>query len=173
MIYALGDNRPRIHETAWIAPGAQIIGNVIIEEGASVWFNAVLRGDNEPMYIGPGSNVQDGCVLHSDPGYPLRLEKDVTLGHSAIVHGCTIEEGALVGMGATILNGAQLKAGALLGANSLLPEGKEIPAGFLALGSPAKPVRELSAAEIEGLRGTAQHYTSNAKRFREELTQIQ
>lgn len=169
-VYALDGVHPEIHPTAWIAPGAVVVGNVVLGEGASVWFNAVLRGDNERMTIGPRCNVQDGCVLHSDPGFPLTLEEDVTLGHAAIVHGCTVGAGALIGMGATVLNGAKVGAGALIGANALVPEGKEIPAGSMALGAPAKVVRELSPDQVNRLKATANHYVGNAKRFRNGLT---
>lgn len=170
MIYALGSYQPQIHDSVWIAPGAQIIGNVILEEGVTVWFNAVLRGDNdEPLYIGPGCNIQDNSVLHSDPGFPLRLEKDVTVGHSAIVHGCHVEEGAMIGMGATVLNGARIGEYSILGAGSLLPESKTLPPRHLALGSPAKPVRPLNEAETQRLRATAHHYTLNGEKYRKEL----
>jgi len=169
MIYALDDMEPTIHPTAWIAPGAQVIGNVTLGEGASVWFNAVLRGDNEPMTIGPGCNIQDGCVLHSDPGFPLTLEEDVTLGHMAMVHGCHVGAGALIGMKATVLNGARVGPGALVGAGSLVPEGRDIAGGKLALGVPAKAVRDLSEAEIQRCRATAAHYIRNAQRFRQGL----
>lgn len=171
-IFELDGLAPQIHPSAWVAPGAVVIGNVVIEEGASVWFNAVLRGDNERMTIGPRCNVQDGCVLHSDPGFPLTLQEDVTLGHAAIVHGCTVGAGALIGMGATVLNGAKVGAGALVGAHALVPEGKEIPGGSMALGAPAKVTRELSEAQMSGLRATAEHYVRNAKRFRDGMREI-
>ncbi len=172
MIYALDGISPQIHPTAWIAPSAVVIGNVILGEGASVWFNAVLRGDNEPMTIGPRCNVQDGSVLHSDPGFPLTLEEDVTVGHLAMIHGCHIGAGALIGMKSTILNGARIGAGALLGAGSLVPEGRVVEAGKLTLGSPAKAIRDLSEAEIQRCAATAAHYTQNAKRFREGLDDL-
>ena len=171
-IYELDGVVPKIHPTAWVAPGAIIVGNVTLEEGASVWFNAVIRGDNEPVTIGPRCNVQDGCVLHSDPGFPLTLKEDVTLGHAAIVHGCHVGAGALIGMGATILNGATIGDGALVGANALVPEGKEVPAGSMALGAPAKVTRELNAAQMAGLKATAGHYTRNAARFQKGMREI-
>ena len=171
-VYSLEGVRPTVHETAWIAPNASVIGNVTLREGASVWFGAVLRGDNEPMTIGPRCNVQDGCVLHSDPGFPLTLEADVTLGHAAIVHGCTVREGALIGMGATVLNGAEIGAGSLVAAGALVPEGKTVEPGMLAVGTPAKAVRALAEAQIQRARGTALHYVSNAKRFREGLERL-
>lgn len=172
MIYALDGVSPKIHPTAWIAPSAVVIGNVILGEGASVWFNAVLRGDNEPMTIGPRCNVQDGCVLHSDPGFPLTLEEDVTLGHLAMVHGCHVGAGTLIGMKATILNGARIGPGALVGAGALVPEGREVEAGKLALGSPAKAVRDLSKTEIQRCAATAAHYVRNARRYREGLGEV-
>ena len=171
-IYALDGIEPQIHPSAWIAPGAIVAGNVVLEEGASVWFNAVIRGDNERVTIGPRCNVQDGCVLHSDPGFPLTLEADVTLGHAAIVHGCTVGAGALIGMGSTVLNGATIGAGALVGANALLPEGKDVPAGSMALGAPAKVIRALSDEQMAGLKATATHYVRNAERFRQGLTEV-
>jgi carbonic anhydrase/acetyltransferase-like protein (isoleucine patch superfamily) len=171
-IYALDGVAPEIHPTAWVAPGAVVIGNVALEEGASVWFNAVIRGDNERVTIGPRCNVQDGCVLHSDPGFPLTLEADVTLGHMAIVHGCTVGAGALIGMGATVLNGAKIGEGALVGANALIPEGKDIPAGSMVLGSPAKVIRDLTEAQMTGLKATAAHYVSNADRFKTGMSEI-
>ncbi|MCL4170935.1 UNVERIFIED_CONTAM: hypothetical protein GTU68_023384, partial [Idotea baltica] len=157
-VFDLDGISPQIHPTAWIAPGAMVIGDVVLEEGASVWFNAVLRGDNERITIGARSNVQEACVLHTDPGFPLQIGEDVTLGHGAIVHGCTIGAGALVGMGATVLNGAKVGAGALIGANALVSEGTEIPAGSLALGSPAKVKREMTPTQISMLKATAGRY---------------
>lgn len=154
---------------AFVAPGARLIGRVILRAGASVWFNAVLRGDNEPIEVGRGSNVQDGCVLHTDMGFPLTIGPDCTIGHMAILHGCTIGEGALVGMGATVLNGATIGASALIGAGALVTEGRAIPPGVLAVGRPAKPVRDLTEAEIEGLRRSAAGYRMNAARFRAGL----
>jgi len=171
-IYELDGVAPKIHPTAWFAPGAVVVGNVTLEEGASVWFNAVIRGDNEPVTIGKRCNVQDGCVLHSDPGFPLTLGEDVTLGHAAIVHGCTVGAGALIGMGATVLNGAKIGAGALVGANALVPEGKEIPAGSMALGAPAQVKRDLSDTQISGLKATATHYIRNADRFRKGMREV-
>lgn len=171
-LYSLDGIAPQIHPTAWVAPSAQVIGNVIIGPGASIWFNTVLRGDNEPMTIGPRCNVQDGCVLHSDPGFPLTLEEDVTLGHMAMVHGCTVGAGSLIGMGATVLNGAVIGAGTLIGAGSLVPEGKTIPAAKLAMGIPAKVVREMSEADIQRCIATAAHYVRNGERFRDGLKKI-
>lgn len=153
----------------WIAPGARVIGRVVLRHGASVWFNAVLRGDNEPIEIGEGSNVQDGCVLHTDMGFPLTIGPGCTIGHTAIVHGCTIGAGSLVGMGATVLNGAVIGDSVLIGAGALITEGREIPDRTLALGRPAKPVRSLTDAEIDGLRASAAGYRSKMDRFRAGL----
>jgi carbonic anhydrase/acetyltransferase-like protein (isoleucine patch superfamily) len=153
----------------WIAPGARVIGRVILRRGASVWFNAVLRGDNEPIEVGEGSNVQDGCVCHTDMGSPLTVGAQCTIGHMAILHGCTIADGSLIGMGATVLNGARIGPGSLIGAGALVTEGKEIPGGVLAMGRPAKVVRHLSAEEIAGLLRSAAGYRMNAARFRAGL----
>lgn len=165
MIYELDGIAPEIHPSAWIAPDANIIGRVRIGPNASVWFGATLRGDVELIEIGGGSNVQEAAVLHTDAGFPLTVGPGVTVGHKAMLHGCTVEEGALVGMGATMLNGSVLGARSLLGAGALLTEGKSIPDGHLALGSPAKPVRPLGDEAINGLRLSAEHYAANAARF--------
>ena len=149
----------------WIADTAIVIGNVKLETDASIWFGAVLRGDNERITIGRGSNVQDGAVLHTDPGFPLTVGADCTIGHRAILHGCTIGEGSLVGMGATILNGARIGRNCLIGAATLITEGKEIPDGSLVLGAPGKVARALTAEELERLPRSAQRYVQNAKRF--------
>jgi carbonic anhydrase/acetyltransferase-like protein (isoleucine patch superfamily) len=154
---------------AWIAPTAAVIGNVRLEADASVWFGAVIRGDNEPIVIGRGSNVQDGSVLHTDPGFPLTIGAHVTIGHMAMLHGCTIEDGALVGIGAVVLNGARIGRNSLIGAHALITEGKVIPEGSLVMGAPGKVVRQLSAQEIAGLKGNAEHYVENWKRYVREL----
>jgi carbonic anhydrase/acetyltransferase-like protein (isoleucine patch superfamily) len=153
----------------WVAPGARVIGRVSLAQGASVWFNAVLRGDNETIAIGRGSNVQDGCVCHTDLGFPLTVGADCTIGHMAILHGCTIGEGSLVGMGSTVLNGAVIGRGVLIGAGALVTEGKAIPDGVLVVGRPGKVVRDLTEAEIEGLRRSAAGYRANMARFRAGL----
>ena len=150
----------------WIAPGAQVLGPVVRHAGASVWVGAVLRGDNEPIELGEGSNIQDGCVCHTDPGLPLTIGAWVTVGHMAILHGCTIGDGSLIGMGATVLNGARIGSNVLLGAGALVTEGKEIPDGVLAVGRPAKVVRDLAEDEIAGLRRSAERYRANAARYR-------
>jgi carbonic anhydrase/acetyltransferase-like protein (isoleucine patch superfamily) len=171
MLYTLDGVAPTFPENGdfWVAPGARLIGWVILEPGASVWFNAVLRGDNEPIRIGAGSNVQDGCVCHTDLGWPLTIGPGCTAGHMAILHGCTVGAGSLIGMGATVLNGAVIGQGALIGAAALVTEGKAIPDGVLAVGRPAKVVRALTAEEEAGLARSAANYRANAVRFRQGL----
>ncbi|MEM8870870.1 MAG: gamma carbonic anhydrase family protein [Pseudomonadota bacterium] len=154
----------------WIAPGAQLIGDVHLESGASVWFNAVLRGDTERITVGRGSNVQDGCILHTDAGFPLLIGTNCTIGHKAILHGCTIEDGALIGMGAIVLNGAVIGAGSLIGAGALVTEGKRIPSGALVMGTPAKVVRQLDQAARNDLIASAEGYQRNMRRFRTGLS---
>jgi carbonic anhydrase/acetyltransferase-like protein (isoleucine patch superfamily) len=171
MLYTLDGVAPTFPENGdfWVAPGARLIGRVILEPGASVWFNAVLRGDNEPIRIGAGSNVQDGCVCHTDLGWPLTIGPGCTVGHMAILHGCTVGAGSLIGMGATVLNGAVIGQGTLIGAGALVTEGKAIPDGVLAVGRPAKVVRALTAEEASGLARSAANYRANAARFRQGL----
>lgn len=169
MIWELDGIAPEIAPDAWVAPDAQLIGRIVLEAEASVWWAAVLRGDNEEIRIGRGSNVQDGCVFHTDPGFPLRIGADVTVGHKAILHGCTVGDGALIGMGATILNGAVIGEGALIGAGALVAEGKQIPPGALVMGAPGRVVRQLDEAAIAGLRQSAARYRANAARFRAGL----
>ncbi|OYW34516.1 MAG: gamma carbonic anhydrase family protein, partial [Azorhizobium sp. 12-66-6] len=149
----------------WIAPDATLIGRVIVSEDASVWFGAVLRGDNEPIFIGPGTNIQENCVLHTDPGFPLHLGAGVTVGHMAILHGCTVGDDSLIGMGATVLNGARIGRNSLVGSNALVTEGKEFPDNSLIVGAPARVVRELDEGAIAALKGAAQRYQANWKRF--------
>ena len=149
----------------FVADSAEVIGNVVIEEDVSIWFGAVLRGDNEPIRIGRATNIQDLCMLHTDPGAPLSIGAGCTIGHRAILHGCSIGDNTLVGMGAIVLNGARIGNDCLIGAGALVTEGKVIPDGSLVLGMPAKPVRQLSADEIDGLRRSAAHYVENARRF--------
>lgn len=151
---------PQIHDSAYVAPGAVVIGDVTIEADASIWFNAVLRGDREPIVIGAGSNVQDGAVVHTDPGYPCVVSKNVTVGHNAILHGCTIEQGVTVGMGATVLNGAVVGVSALVAANALVLEGAEIESQMLVAGVPAKPRRALSDDEVA-------HFAKNTVGYQE------
>lgn len=172
MIWELDGIAPEIAPDAWVAPDAQLIGRIVLEEEASVWWAAVLRGDNEEIRIGHGSNVQDGCVFHTDPGFPLRIGADVTVGHKAILHGCTVGDGALIGMGATVLNGAVIGEGALIGAGALVAEGKQIPPGALVMGAPGRVVRQLDEAAIAGLRHSAARYRANAARFRAGLRPV-
>jgi len=171
MLHALDGVSPDLPADGdcWIAPGAQVIGRVVLEAGTSVWFNAVLRGDGEPIVVGAGSNVQDGAVCHTDLGFPLTIGPGCTIGHAAILHGCTIGAGSLIGMGATVLNGAVIGSDVLVGAGSLVTEGKAIPDGMLAVGRPARVVRALTEAEIAGLRRSAEGYCANMRRFRSGL----
>lgn len=170
--YALDGERPEIADSAWVAPGARLMGRVVLAAESSVWFNAVLRGDNEPIVVGARSNIQDGSVLHTDMGFPLTIGEDCTVGHAAILHGCTIGPRSLIGMGATILNGVVIPEHCLVGANALVTEGKAFEPGSLILGSPAKAVRRLDEAAIEALKVTAQGYVKNARRFRAGLAPL-
>lgn len=171
-IYQLDDDIPRIAETAWVADSAQVIGRVALEEGASVWFGAILRGDNEWISVGRGSNVQDGSVLHTDMGCPLTIGEDVTIGHQVMLHGCTIGDGSLIGIQAVVLNNAKIGRNCLVGAGALVTEGKEFPDGSLIMGSPAKVVRQLSPEQFERLRQGAVHYAENSARYRRGLRKI-
>ncbi|MDJ0812502.1 MAG: gamma carbonic anhydrase family protein [Woeseiaceae bacterium] len=171
MIYALGDRSPElVGDGHFVAPNASVIGHVRLLPESSVWFNCVLRGDNEPIEVGAGSNVQDGCVLHTDPGFPLTIATGVTVGHKVMLHGCTIGENSLIGIGSTILNGATIGRNCLVGAHSLVTEGKSFPDGSLIIGAPAKVLRELTEEEIAGMREAARHYIANAARFSSTLT---
>jgi carbonic anhydrase/acetyltransferase-like protein (isoleucine patch superfamily) len=172
MIFELDGIRPQIDPTAWVAPTAVLIGNVIVEAGANIWFGAVLRGDNEPITVGAGSNVQENAVLHTDMGFPLTIGANCTIGHKAMLHGCTIETGSLIGMGATLLNGAKIGAGSLVGACALVTEGKEIAPGSLVMGAPAKVVRELDAAAQARLLKSAEGYRANAARFAKGMVAV-
>ncbi|MEO1549820.1 MAG: gamma carbonic anhydrase family protein [Pseudomonadota bacterium] len=170
-LYEFNGRRPTLPEDGnfWIAPGAHVVGDVVIGSGVSIWFGAVLRGDNESIVLGAGTNIQENAVLHTDMGFPMTLGADVTVGHRALLHGCTIEAGALIGMGATVLNGAVIGAGALVGAAALVTEGKVIAPGMLAVGSPAKQVRALDDAARAANLATAQHYQTRAAQFRSTL----
>jgi carbonic anhydrase/acetyltransferase-like protein (isoleucine patch superfamily) len=169
-VFSLGERRVVFRGEEWfVAPGAAVIGSVVIENQASLWFNVVVRGDNDLITIGERSNVQDGSVLHTDPGIRLTLGRGVSIGHKAMLHGCTVQDGALVGINSVILNNAVIGKGALVGANSLVPEGKVIPGGVLALGSPAKVIRELKPEEHELLRVIADGYVERAKIFRAQM----
>jgi len=169
MIYSLDGIAPEIHPDAWIAPGAILVGRVMVRAGASVWFGAVLRGDNEPIVIGEGSNVQENSVLHTDMGYPLTVGAECTIGHRAMLHGCVIGDGSLIGMGATVLNGARIGAGSLIGAAALVTEGKVIEPASLVVGAPGKVRRSLDASELAELRDSAAHYRANAANFSRTL----
>jgi len=171
-IYQLDDLQPSIHETAWVADSAQVIGNVTLAEGSSVWFGVVARGDSDAITVGKGSNVQDGSVLHADEGVPLVIGEHVTVGHQAMLHGCTIGDGSLVGIQAVVLNGAKIGKNCLVGAGALVTEGKAFPDGSMILGSPAKVVRQLTEAQIEGLKMSAQHYMDNARRYKAGLKKL-
>lgn len=173
-LYELDGIAPHLPEDGdvFVAPGAVVIGNVRLLTGASIWFNAVLRGDNEPITVGEGSNVQDGCVFHTDPGFPLTIGTDCTIGHKAILHGCTVEDGALIGMGATVLNGAVIGAGSLIGAGALITEGKVISPGSLVMGAPGKVIRELDTAAREGLKASAASYRERMRVFRTGLKPV-
>lgn len=149
----------------WVAPNAIVLGKVAIETDASVWFGAVLRGDNELIRVGARSNVQDGCVLHTDPGFPLDIGEDCTIGHMVMLHGCKIGRGSLIGIGSIILNGAVIGEECLIGANTLIPEGKEIPARSVVMGSPGKVVRQVTEADLARMQAGAAHYRKNWRRF--------
>lgn len=171
-IYRLDDLVPEVAATAWVADSAQVIGAVQLGEEASVWFGTVVRGDTDTITIGAGSNIQDACVLHADQGKPLVIGERVTVGHQVVLHGCTVGDESLIGIGAIVLNGARIGKNCLVGAGSLVTEGKEFPDGSMIMGVPAKVVRPLTPEQIEGLRGSAQHYVDNARRFRAGLQAI-
>lgn len=172
-IYSLDGKQPTLPAGFYyVADSAQVIGNVILEEGAGIWFGAVLRGDNESITVGEGSNIQENCVLHTDLGFPLAIGKGCTIGHAAILHGCMIGNNSLVGMGATVLNGAKIGENCLIGAGALVTEGKVIPDNSLVVGSPAKVVRTLGADSAAMLKLSASHYVENARRFAKGLARI-
>ena len=168
-LYALADARPDVSPDAWVAPDANVIGKVTLGPDASVWFGSTLRGDNEMITVGRGSNVQENCVFHTDMGYPLTVGEDCTIGHKVMLHGCTIGDNSLIGMGATVLNGAKIGKNCLIGAGALITENKVIPDGSLVMGVPGKVVRELDAQAIQQLTASAKHYPENAARFRRDL----
>jgi carbonic anhydrase/acetyltransferase-like protein (isoleucine patch superfamily) len=171
-LFALDGIAPELHDDTWIAPDANLIGRIVVEAAASVWFCSTLRGDNEVITVGAGSNIQENCVLHTDMGYPLSIGKGCTIGHKVMLHGCTIGDNSLIGMGATVLNGAKIGNNCLIGAGALITEGKEIPDGSLVMGVPGKVVRALDEAGIEGLRKSALGYQANMRRFRNGLTAL-
>lgn len=168
-IYELDGVKPECDRDSWVADNAVVIGNIVMKRGASVWFGATLRGDNDPITIGENSNVQDGSVLHTDVGQPLDIGANCTIGHMVMLHGCTIGENTLIGIGSIILNGAKIGKNCLIGANSLITEGKVIPDGSMVMGAPGKVVRQLDEQAIQMLTASALHYTENAARFRRDL----
>jgi len=170
-LYALGEFEPKLPapDRYWVAPDATVIGKVELGEDVGIWFGSVLRGDNEPITVGAGSNIQEGVMIHTDPRYPVRIGRDCTIGHHAIIHGCIIGDNSLVGMGATILNGARIGSNCLVGANALVTEGKEFPDNSLIVGSPARAIRTLDEEAVEKLRQSAVRYVENWKRFARDL----
>lgn len=171
-IYELNGDAPLIADSAWVADSAQVMGNVTLAADASIWFGAVVRGDTETIRVGQRTNIQDLSVLHADVGMPLTVGDDVTVGHKVMLHGCTIGDGSLIGIGAIVLNGAKIGKGCLVGAGSLVTEGKEFPDGSMIMGTPAKVVRQLTPEQLQGLLQSAEHYVSNARRFRTGLKKI-
>ena len=169
MFYDLEDKKVKNSGENWIAPNASIIGNVTLEKNTSIWFNAILRGDVESIYVGEGSNVQDGSVLHTDPGYPLKIGKDVTIGHLVMLHGCTIGDNSLIGIGAVILNNAKIGKNCIIGAKALITENKEIPDNSLVMGSPGKVVRDVAPEEIKSITKNAIHYQENWKKYSKSI----
>ena len=172
-IYQLDDWVPEIAATAWVADSASVIGRVRMAEGASVWYGAVLRGDNEPVVIGPGSNVQEAAVLHTDPGFPCTVGAGVTIGHQAMLHGCTVGDGALIGIQAVVLNGARIGRNCLVGAGAVVTEGKEFPDGSLILGAPARVVRALGEEDIARMRRNAEVYVAKGALYRSRLRPVE
>ncbi|PHR59254.1 MAG: gamma carbonic anhydrase family protein [Robiginitomaculum sp.] len=173
-VYALGDLRPDLPEDGkyWIAPDAQVIGRVTLHTNASLWFGVVARGDMDRLTIGENSNIQDGTVLHSDAGFPMTVGKGVTVGHKAMLHGCTIGDNSLIGIGATVLNGAVIGKNCLIGAHALITEGKQIPDNSMVVGAPGKIIREVSTEMAEMLTASAEHYVSNWQNYARELREI-
>jgi carbonic anhydrase/acetyltransferase-like protein (isoleucine patch superfamily) len=171
-IYEFEGVAPSIAESAWVADSAQVMGDVTLADDANVWFGVVMRGDTAPIKVGRGSNIQDQSVLHADQGMPCTVGEGVTVGHQVMLHGCTVGDHSLIGIGAVVLNGAKIGRECLVGAGSLVTEGKEFPDGSMILGSPARVVRQLTPEQIEGLRQSAQHYVANAQRFRSSLKKI-
>jgi carbonic anhydrase/acetyltransferase-like protein (isoleucine patch superfamily) len=173
-VYSLGALAPQLppEDEYWIAPPASVMGNVILKKNASVWWGATIRGDNDPITIGENSNIQDGSVLHTDTGVPLTIGANVTVGHLVMLHGCTIGDNSLIGIGSIILNGAKIGRNCLIGANVLITEGKEIPDNSLVMGAPGKVVREVSEHQAMILTASAHHYVENWKRYRRDLKEV-
>ena len=169
MFYDLENKKLKNLGENWVAPNATIIGDVTLEKNTSIWFNATLRGDIENIHIGEGSNVQDGCVLHTDPGYPLKVGKDVTVGHLVMLHGCTIGNNSLIGIGAVILNGAKIGKNCIIGANALVTENKEIEDNSLVVGSPGKIIRKITSEEVKLIAENAIHYQDNWKKYSKSI----
>ena len=171
-IYVLDGVAPQVDPSAWVADSAQVMGAVTLGADASIWFGTVVRGDTETITIGRGSNIQDGSVMHADVGRPIVVGNHVTVGHKVMLHGCTIGDESLIGIGAVVLNGAKIGRNCLVGAGALVTEGKEFPDGSMIIGSPAKAVRQLTPEQMEGLRWSARHYVANARRFQAGLRKI-
>ena len=171
-LFRLGEKQPQLGKNAWVAPNATVIGDVRLGANASIWWNATLRGDNDPIHIGANTNIQDGSVLHTDEGIPLHIGANVTVGHLVMLHGCTVGDSSLIGIGSVILNRAVIGKGCIVGANTLIPEGKVFPDHVLIVGSPGKVVRELSADEVARLEKSAEHYVANAQRYMDMLTPL-
>tara|TARA_B100000767_G_scaffold272973_1_gene301930 strand:+ start:1469 stop:1981 length:513 start_codon:yes stop_codon:yes gene_type:complete len=165
MFYDLENKKIKNAGENWVAPNASIIGDVTLEKNTSIWFNATLRGDVDNIYVGEGSNIQDGSVLHTDPGYPLKIGKNVTIGHLVMLHGCTIADNSLIGIGAVILNGAKIGKNCIIGAKALITENKEIPDNSLVIGSPGKIVRKVTDQEVKSITKNAIHYQDNWKKY--------
>ncbi len=171
-LFRLGDKAPQVADSAWIAPNATVIGDIRLAGNTSIWWNATLRGDNDPIHIGENTNIQDGSVLHTDEGIPMHIGANVTVGHLVMLHGCTVGDGSLIGIGSVILNRAVIGKGCIVGANTLIPEGKVFPDYSLIVGSPGKVVRQLSEEEAARLLQSAAHYVDNAQRYRDTLTPV-
>ncbi len=172
-LYALGADKPQLHEDTWVAADANLIGKVVMLAGASVWFGSTIRADHEIILIGEGTNVQENTVMHIDKGFPLTIGTNCTIGHKVMLHGCTIGDNTLIGMGATVLNGAKIGKNCLIGAGALITEGKEIPDGSLVMGVPGKVVRQLDDEAIAKLEASALHYQENMRRFRDSLKVVE
>ncbi|PIB96317.1 gamma carbonic anhydrase family protein [Caulobacter sp. X] len=173
-VYSLGELKPTLPEKDeyWIAPTASVMGNIILKKNASIWWGAVARGDNDPITIGENSNIQDGSVLHTDLGSPLTIGANVTIGHMVMLHGCSIGDGSLIGIGAIVLNGAKIGKNCLIGAGALITEGKEIPDNSMVVGAPGKVVREISEQHALILQASALHYVENWKRYARDLKPV-
>jgi carbonic anhydrase/acetyltransferase-like protein (isoleucine patch superfamily) len=171
-IYELDGVIPRMAESAWVAGSAEVMGDVVLGEDVGIWFGVVVRGDTAAIQVGDRTNIQDLSMLHADVGMPLTIGTGVTVGHKAVLHGCTVGDDSLIGIGAVVLNGAKIGKGCLVGAGALVTEGKEFPDGSMIIGSPAKAVRQLTPEQLQGLRESAEHYVANAKRFKASLHKI-